>query len=157
VAFATTSSLFMFRLCYNPTCSTFCNGLMPRGLCIGYNDLQIQTIAVDAFLPPERIHRFLDWTSRTHDKPHVCKRNPMSCHGIATGRLSEQGLEICLRSLYQGIQNENEPMSCATTFTFSCKSVTNLLSLASSILIGIPMENICQRGRGIFTGGILSG
>jgi hypothetical protein len=27
-----------------------------------YNDLQIQTIAVYAFLPPERIHRFLDWT-----------------------------------------------------------------------------------------------
>ncbi len=27
-----------------------------------YNDLQIQTIAVYAFLPPQRIHRFLDWT-----------------------------------------------------------------------------------------------
>jgi alpha 1,2-mannosyltransferase len=27
-----------------------------------YNDLQIQAIAVYHFLPPERIHRFLDWT-----------------------------------------------------------------------------------------------
>ncbi len=27
-----------------------------------YNDLQIQTIAVYAFCPPERIHRFLDWS-----------------------------------------------------------------------------------------------
>ncbi len=35
-----------------------------------YNDLRIQSIVVYAFLPPERIHRFLDWSYQhiTHSK-----------------------------------------------------------------------------------------
>jgi hypothetical protein len=31
-----------------------------------YNDLQIQTLAIYHFLPPERIYRFLDWTHMTY-------------------------------------------------------------------------------------------
>lgn len=39
-----------------------------------YNDLQIQTIAVYAFMPPDRIHRFLDWT---YEHVTVSRRCPV--------------------------------------------------------------------------------